>query len=61
MPVFKRGRASSRILSSCTRSKKKVDDNCIRERAYFIWEEMGRPDGKDYEIWLQAEKELSCK
>jgi len=61
MPVFKRGKATSRILSACTRSKKKVDESCVREKAYYIWEEMGRPEGRDFEIWLQAEKDLFCK
>jgi hypothetical protein len=29
----------------------------IRKRAYRIWETMGRPEGRDLEHWLQAEKE----
>jgi hypothetical protein len=31
------------------------------ERAYLIWEQAGRPDGKALEYWLQAEAELSTK
>ena len=31
----------------------------VRERAYLIWETEGRPDGRDLEHWLQAERELS--
>lgn len=30
----------------------------IRERAYFIWEELGRPHGQDLDHWLTAEFEL---
>jgi uncharacterized protein YjbJ (UPF0337 family) len=30
----------------------------IRERAYRIWEEEGAPDGRDYEHWRQAEREI---
>jgi hypothetical protein len=30
----------------------------IRDRAYQIWLEQGKPDGKDQEHWLQAEAEL---
>ncbi len=30
----------------------------IRERAFAIWEEEGRPVGRDREHWLQAKKEL---
>ncbi|MCR6632736.1 MAG: DUF2934 domain-containing protein [Magnetospirillum sp.] len=29
----------------------------IRERAYFLWENQGRPDGKDLDHWLIAEME----
>jgi hypothetical protein len=31
------------------------DDATIRERAYHIWEEEGRPDGRDTEFWMRAE------
>lgn len=30
----------------------------IAERAYRIWEAAGRPDGRDWEHWFQAEREL---
>jgi DnaJ-class molecular chaperone len=30
----------------------------IKERAAQIWEEEGRPQGKDFDIWLRAEKEI---
>ncbi len=30
------------------------DDRPIRERAYFIWEREGRPDGRAQDHWLQA-------
>lgn len=30
----------------------------IRTRAYYIWEDMGKPEGKDVEIWRTAEKEV---
>ena len=31
------------------------------QRAYLIWEQAGRPDGKALEYWLQAEAELSTE
>jgi hypothetical protein len=34
--------------------------DAIRERAYQIWEHEGRPHGKDFEHWLQAERELAA-
>ena len=30
----------------------------IRERSYAIWEARGRPEGKELEHWLEAEREL---
>jgi hypothetical protein len=30
----------------------------IRERAYAIWEEEGRPEGRDLDHWLRAEADL---
>jgi hypothetical protein len=33
-------------------------ESSIRTRAKHIWEHLGRPDGKDKEIWAQAEYEL---
>jgi hypothetical protein len=36
------------------RSKEK-----IRMRAHELWEQHGRPAGRDEEFWLQAESELS--
>lgn len=33
----------------------------IQERAYYIWEEKGKPQGQDSDIWGQAEKEICAK
>jgi hypothetical protein len=33
-------------------------EQAIRERAYAIWEEKGRPSGKDLDHWLQAQGEI---
>lgn len=30
----------------------------IREHAYRLWEQAGRPRGRELEFWLQAEREL---
>ena len=34
------------------------DENEIRKRAQEIWDENGRPAGRDLEFWLQAEREF---
>ena len=31
----------------------------IAKRAYALWEQEGRPDGRDLDHWLQAEAELA--
>jgi len=31
------------------------------ERAYLIWEQMGRPEGQALEHWLRAEVELTAE
>ena len=31
----------------------------VRDLAYTLWEQQGRPAGRDLELWLQAERQLS--
>jgi hypothetical protein len=31
----------------------------IRDLAYVLWDEAGRPDGQDREFWSRAERQLS--
>ncbi len=33
----------------------------IRLRAYFLWEQAGRPAGGDLEFWDQARKEIETE
>ena len=33
----------------------------IREMAYHIWERKGKPAGRDWENWFQAEKQIRAK
>jgi hypothetical protein len=33
-------------------------DEQIRTRAHKLWEQAGKPDGRDAEFWHQAEKEM---
>ncbi|WP_438483427.1 DUF2934 domain-containing protein [Oleiharenicola lentus] len=30
----------------------------ISERAYYLWQKYGEPDGRSAEIWLEAERQL---
>ena len=35
-----------------------IPNNEIASRAYLLWEQAGRPDGRDLEFWVQAEAEI---
>jgi DUF2934 family protein len=49
-------RSSLNHAKSPGRSEASPDE--IRDRAYFLWEEAGRPDGDGVQFWLAAEREL---
>ena len=40
-------------------ANEKIDQ--LRNRAYQIWERKGRPQGRDLEHWLEAERELEAE
>jgi hypothetical protein len=33
------------------------DDRNLRDRAYYIWEREGRPDGRAFDHWVRAVRE----
>ncbi|WP_448204362.1 DUF2934 domain-containing protein [Azospirillum sp. sgz302134] len=35
------------------------DDPRVRERAYALWEQEGRPEGRHIEHWLRATREIA--
>jgi hypothetical protein len=37
---------------------KKTDEQAVRDLAYRLWEQRGRPQGRGEEDWLAAEKRL---
>jgi uncharacterized membrane protein YccC len=45
-------------LKQRARALAKANDEAIRARAREIWEENGRPAGRDEEFWFQAEREF---
>jgi hypothetical protein len=45
-------------LKQQARAFAKPDAARIRDRAYEIWDENGRPGGRDLEFWLEAEREF---
>jgi hypothetical protein len=36
-------------------------DERIRQRAHEIWEEEGRPEGREYSHWLRARAEIRAE
>ena len=53
--------AKKTASGSATRKSGKVksfDEQTIQARAYLMWIEEGRPDGRDVEHWLRACEEL---
>ena len=36
-------------------------EHAIRERAYYMWEQDGRPHGRDIEYWDRAAAEAAAK
>jgi hypothetical protein len=49
--IFSTGEAS-------TRSIPLPSESAIREKAYLLWEEAGRPESDGVEFWVRAEQEL---
>jgi len=48
-----RGPVSTELLSA-----EEDADRSVRERAYHLWEQEGRPDGRAEEHWYAARREL---
>ena len=38
-----------------------ADENRIKQRAYQIWENEGRPHGRDREHWERASREIEAE
>jgi hypothetical protein len=37
------------------------DETATRERAYYLWEAEGRPEGRELEFWMRATVALTEK
>jgi hypothetical protein len=52
-------------ISTVTSKTKKVSEeelfDFIQDRAFRLWDQAGRPQGKDWEFWFMAEKEIKDK
>jgi hypothetical protein len=51
--------AISEMAAELEMTAEQLERRCrVRERAHAIWIEQGRPQGRDVEFWLAAEREL---
>jgi len=54
-PATMQSQQPTRSLSS---SPQEISTDLIAQRAYIIWEQQGRPQGRDLANWLLAESQL---
>jgi hypothetical protein len=52
------GEADAGVPGGTRGASHPVNDDHIRERAYLIWIDEGRPDGREVDHWLRAKWEL---
>ena len=38
---------------------RKPSEDSIRTRAHQLWEAAGKPEGRDWEFWIEAERQLT--
>ncbi len=50
---------SGQTCCSISSIKEEICEEIIREKAYFLWEEAGRPECDGTQFWIEAEKQLS--
>ena len=43
---------------AAAKASRQITTECIASRAYTLWEQAGKPLGRDVEYWLQAESQL---
>jgi hypothetical protein len=53
---------SPTVATPSAASRGRQDDlhERVRRRAYELWESQGRPAGREYDHWLQAEREVAA-
>ena len=62
--MFKAKKASAKTSKKkpAKTLRKRIDsaqvNHMVQERAYYVWEEWGRPGNREQDIWCQAEKDI---
>ncbi len=54
----KKAKQADTIVTSAIEATARVNEDLIRERAYGLWIEEGRPHGRDLAHWRRAHQEL---
>jgi Protein of unknown function (DUF2934) len=57
-PIATMPQTDPAVLAAISSADPSAREQVIRERAYAIWEEEGRPRGRDLDHWLRAETEI---
>ena len=60
-PGFKPNRTANTPNSQVLSRARDVTHEEISARAQALWEQQGRPHGRDEEIWLEAERQLGAR
>ena len=47
-----------KAVAKAAPARREITTNCVASRAYILWEQAGRPQGRDVEYWLQAESQI---
>jgi hypothetical protein len=49
------------FINRCESTMAEPTEDQIRTRAHQLWERAGRPEGREQDFWLEAERELRGK
>ncbi len=47
-----------KAVAQAAPARRIITTDCIAARAHTLWDQAGRPQGRDVEYWLQAESQL---
>lgn len=42
-----------------TQTQEAAFEEAVRTRAYYLWDDAGRPEGDGVEYWLEAQRQLA--
>lgn len=57
-PTAPTPKASVKTIATAVASRREITTDNIAACAYTLWDQSGRPHGRDMEFWLKAEQQL---